>query len=98
MSKVPNANFVIDKYLFTHDSAETFGFLASPSARSDNMVYLAHSIRPNFATLRFAKLQIYQTRYAHFVKNSSSRIHLRMLKYALRSQTHQFSYNVDSMT
>ena len=31
------------------NSSETFGFLASPSARSYNTVYAAHFVRPNSA-------------------------------------------------
>ena len=32
-----------------HDSTETFGFLASPSARSYNTGYTDHYVRPNSA-------------------------------------------------
>jgi len=34
---------------FAHDSTETFGFLASPSARSYNTGYTDHYVRPNSA-------------------------------------------------
>ena len=53
----------VSMWPYTPYSAETFGFLASPSARSYNTVFVVRYAHPNFASHQLHK---HQKRYTTF--------------------------------